>query len=297
MNRTEKVLAYIDKKGLGLEIGPSYNPIISKALNSNIRTVDHLDRDGLCVKYRHLSPELLDKIEDVDYIWTGGSLVDVIGEVNKFDYIIASHLIEHTVDLIGFLQDCEKLLKPNGVISLAIPDKRFCFDRFKSLSSLGDVIYSHLNKHPFHSIDAIIDHHVYGAVMGSNQLAWNSTANGKLNLHHPQIANLRNQIDEKTFESTYHDVHHWIFTPTSFSLLMQDLHELQFLTLAKNGSFDTSEFEFFISLSKSQDYVEYKDRLEMLIRIENEMTVKMDSIYNVRKFLKKIHSRIEKVLK
>ena len=64
-------------------------------------------------------------IEDVDHVWTGGSLVTAIGLPRHFEFLIASHVVEHSVDPIGFFQDCEALLGDTGRISLVIPDKRF----------------------------------------------------------------------------------------------------------------------------------------------------------------------------
>ena len=59
---------------------------------------------------------------------------------HAYDWIVASHLVEHTPDLIGFLNDCDSLLKENGVLSLAIPDQRYCFDYFRPLTGIGHVI-------------------------------------------------------------------------------------------------------------------------------------------------------------
>ncbi len=119
-------LALVDLDGRGLEIGPSYNPLVSKASGARVETVDHADRTTLVEKYRSwgLPEAKLAAIEDVDHIWSEGSLAEVVTERCAFDYIVASHVIEHTVDLIGFLQDCSSLLTMSGVLALVVPDKR-----------------------------------------------------------------------------------------------------------------------------------------------------------------------------
>jgi predicted SAM-dependent methyltransferase len=274
MDRIEKAIKFIDLKGNGLEIGPSYNPIVPKASGARIKTIDCLDREKLIQKYsgeKHITKEMLDKIEDVDYIWSGETLVDLIGEENVFDYIIASHFIEHTTDLLGFIQDCEGLLRPNGVLSLIIPDKRYCFDRFKPLTTVGSVLDTHFSNAKFHSPGAIIDNIVYNVTRGDRVLGWNSKSTEKLNLSFPDIRWARELLEEVQRHEKYHDVHRWIFTPKSFTLLLQDLHDLGYHNLFKIGSFETSEYEFFVSLSKScKNYVHF-DRFELLLQIEKEL--------------------------
>ncbi|MRR15258.1 MAG: class I SAM-dependent methyltransferase [Deltaproteobacteria bacterium] len=272
MNRTEKALSSINMKGVGLEIGPSYNPILPKSSGAKIKTVDHLNREGLLQKYsKHLSADLLARIEEVDYIWSGESLSELIGETNAFDYIIASHFIEHTTDLIGFLQDCDNLLKPNGVLSLIVPDKRFCFDRFKPLSTVGMVLDAYLKKEKIHSPGTVLDHLCYGVVRGDNILGWDAAHDDALKLHHADLGLLKDTMQDFINEPSYRDCHRWIFTPKSFALLVQDLRELNYHHLSEIGGFGTAGFEFFISLSRSPAQFARRDRLTMLMEVEEEM--------------------------
>ena len=64
----------------------------------------------------------------------------MIGKTGCYDWIIASHVIEHVPNFISYLQQCEAMLKPDGILSFIIPDKRYCFDYFSSSSSTGDVL-------------------------------------------------------------------------------------------------------------------------------------------------------------
>jgi 2-polyprenyl-3-methyl-5-hydroxy-6-metoxy-1,4-benzoquinol methylase len=47
----------------------------------------------------------------------------VIGERHRYDWIVASHVID-VPNLVAFLIDCEALLKPGASLVLAVPDKR-----------------------------------------------------------------------------------------------------------------------------------------------------------------------------
>ncbi|MCY7273284.1 MAG: class I SAM-dependent methyltransferase [Phormidesmis sp. CAN_BIN44] len=70
----------------------------------------------------------LSKIVDVDYVWGEKSLIDLLETEAPLDYVIASHVIEHVPDFIGWLSEVRGILKPGGILSLAIPDKRQCLD-------------------------------------------------------------------------------------------------------------------------------------------------------------------------
>jgi SAM-dependent methyltransferase len=276
INRIEKALSYINIKGVGLEIGPSYNPILPKSSGAQVKTIDHLNREGLVQKYKHLSADLLNRIEEVDFICSGESLTELIGEKYRFDYIIASHFVEHTTNLLGFIQDCENLLKPNGVLSLVIPDKRFCFDRFKPLSTVGSVIDAYLKRQNINSPGTMLDHLCYEVVRGDNILGWDSTHTERLTLPHKDLGLVRKEIEVFINKTSYSDCHHWIFTPKSFVLLIRDLRELGYHNLSDIGSFETVGFEFFVSLSKSSTQFIHCDRLAMLLEIEKEMNAVVD---------------------
>lgn len=70
----------------------------------------------------------------------------MIGKADCYDWIIASHVIERVPDLISYLQQCEALLKSDGILSLVIPDKRYCFDYFSSSSSTENMLDAYAEK-------------------------------------------------------------------------------------------------------------------------------------------------------
>ena len=136
--REEILLNGIDKRSFGLEIGPSHSPVAAKREGFNVRVLDHLDAAGLRAKYADHGVDVA-AIEEVDYVWSGQPLEELVGEA-RFDWIIASHVIEHVPDLVGFLNSCGRILAPDGLLSLAIPDKRYCFDCQRENTALGRVI-------------------------------------------------------------------------------------------------------------------------------------------------------------
>lgn len=270
MDRVEKVFAFTDKSGRGLEFGPSYRPLAPKAAGFDVVTVDHATREELVEKYRayERTQEQLDAIEEVDLVWAGGSFADLVDE--EFDFIIASHFIEHTVDMIGFLQDCERMLKPGGVLTLVVPDKRFCFDMFQPLTTVGDVIDGHLSSLQYHPAGAVVDHFAYTCTRGGTG-AWGHKSREPIKLNQVDLAPNKNKLESGIEQAGYIDVHRWKFTPSSFTLLMQDLRDLGYLQMAEVGGFGTTGCEFFVSLTMDAGSVERRDRFDLLLKTEVEL--------------------------
>lgn len=271
-NREDKVFKLLNKKGQGLEIGPSHNPIAPKKMGYNVHILDHATASELRAKYEgHQSNGvILENIEEVDFVWHGEPYQKLIGKTNCYDWIISSHVIEHIPDLISHFQQCEALLKPNGILSLVIPDKRYCFDYFSSVSSTGEFLDAFEEKRTHPSAGQTFDHFANSTKCGE-QTAWNINHKGSYKLIHSfdQAHNLYNQARDS---KSYIDVHCWRFTPTSFRLLISDLQRLGLINLKIKTSFDTTGCEFYMSLVKKKNSHIKLDRVTTLQKIKLENT-------------------------
>lgn len=269
MDASDKVFEFLDRHGRGLEVGPAHSPYAPKAAGFNVVTVDHATKPELIEKYRtYAVPEYkLNRIEDVDYIWSGEHLADLVP--GEFDYVIASHFIEHTVDIIGFLKDCENLLKPNGKLSLVIPDKRYCFDLLRPLSTVGNAIDSHLRPSRFHTPGTVIDAETWNSSRDGVG-AWAAGEDRELHLTE-DISSFTTLIDTAVDQKEYHDCHHWVFTPSSFELLLRDLRTLGYTKLSIVGQRPTSGCEFYVTLSAQTSDANGPTRKELFRRIEHEL--------------------------
>ena len=120
-----------------LEIGPLHAPICRRP-DSNVKYIDAFTTEEL--REHYASDPNVDSaaIVDVHYVWRGEPYGELIGE--RFDCVVTSHNIEHMPCLVDFLGNLESVLKPGGRVYLAIPDKRYCFDHYKSESSISDVV-------------------------------------------------------------------------------------------------------------------------------------------------------------
>ena len=263
--RERAVFHLIDKMGIGLEIGPSINPIAPKRKGYNVHIVDHASADELRAKYRQQHVNL-DNIEEVDFVSKGEPLTDLIGKTEYYDWIIASHVVELIPDLISFFQSCEKLLKPAGVLSLVVPDKRFCFDYFMPLTSTGVLLDAYAEKRVRPSPGQVFDHFANASIR-DGAIAWADDQKGANALLHTfSEAKAQWQRAGDPGEG-YIDVHCWRFTPASFRLIISDLNSLGLTDLQILAEFDTVGCEFYVSLGRKNSIPSVPDRLSLLRQI------------------------------
>lgn len=272
MNRKRKILNHIDKDGHGIEIGPSHNPIAPKHKGFKVQIVDHMSREDLITKYQGHGVKV-SNIEHVDFVWRGESYAELTGKRKFYDWVIASHVIEHTPDFIGFLKDCDEILKDDGVISLVVPDKRYCFDHFRPITGISKIIDSHLQKCTIHSPGTVAEYFL-NVVSKNGEIAWDAYSRGACSFAHtPEDAlhGMKSVVDN----NVYIDVHAWCFVPHSFRLLISDLNRLGIIPLREIEFYPTDGCEFYITLGRNGSGPK-ESRMELLDIIDTELGCGVD---------------------
>jgi SAM-dependent methyltransferase len=131
---SRELLAQAFLHGKGLEVGALHNPLpLGPA--ARVRYVDHLDKAGL---YEHY-PELREfPLVDVDIIDDGERLTTITDESQ--DFLIANHFLEHTEDPLTTLNNLLRVIRPSGMLFIALPDKRYTFDCDRAVTPLEHLI-------------------------------------------------------------------------------------------------------------------------------------------------------------
>jgi glycosyltransferase involved in cell wall biosynthesis len=255
MTREELIRGHFDRTMQLIELGPSYNPIVAKADGWQTTTIDHASQSDLLQKYGSMGVATVDRIEHVDYVWQDGPLTTLIPPSlhGTFDGLVASHVGEHIPDLIGFFQSASILLKPGGILALALPDKRVCFDFFQTLTSTGDLVDAHVQGRTRHQRRTFF-----------NQSAYMTTRNAEVGwAHHGNTAPF--QLSHSIFQAQeaydkasedpalpYKDTHAWTFTPKSFELLMLELNLLGHIDWAIRSIEPADGVEFLVWLERKR---------------------------------------------
>ncbi len=246
MDKRGKMLDIIDpSRGFGPEIGPLDIPVVSREMG-RVRYVDHASTEELRVKNRDNPFVKVDQIVEVDYVWGSKTLPELVAPEAPFDYVVASHVIEHVPDFVGWLGEIRAILRPRGVLSLAIPDKRYCFDHFRQPSTAGDVLEAYLRRDRKPGFRQLFD---YGASFATldGKLIWDAGATSAPMRQVP-VRTAWDIARAQSSDGIYHDVHCWVFTPASFFEVLATLIELELLDFHVARFFPTVGHEFFVSL-------------------------------------------------
>lgn len=257
MSRKQQILKHVNQLGHGIEIGPWINPIAPKREGFDCLTLDVFDTATLRSRAAG-DPNiaaLAHQIEEVDLVGSSTEIESIARAKCpelQFDYVVSSHNFEHLPNPIRFLQGCTHILKPGGVIAMAIPDHRACFDYFRPVTRLGEWLDSYHRKLDRPSLSHYFDHryafahHVptdnTSALRAESPSGWKGPGDLR-----EAYADWLRRMHEGEGETEYLDSHVSVFTPSSFELLIHDCVFLGLLSLKTIEILD-ADTEFHVSL-------------------------------------------------
>lgn len=181
--------------GTGIDIGALHRPMV-KHDGMRVLYVDRLPASELKKHYPELSEFPLidaDILDDAQELLTFRD--------STYDFVIASHVIEHMSDPIGAIAAWMRVLRSGGLLYLVVPDKRFIFDRNRPLTEL-DHIRGDYNTSPHRRIARDWDHYLeYAALVDHKE-------GEEIKAHATKL------------RDTGYSIHFHTFTPESFHTLL-----------------------------------------------------------------------------
>lgn len=254
--RIAELTRYADPaRQTGLEIGPLDRPLIPKG-RFRVFYLDQASKQVLTSRYQGHGVHI-PSVVDPDFAVGDGDFLAAVGAL-RFDYAIASHVIEHVPDMVTWLADIASILKPGGELRLVIPDRRYTFDILRLETRLHDVLDAYVRRAAIPSPRAILEHYLLlrrvpepadwpAAGLDLPALQPYAGVEFALNLARDALAN-----------GTYHDVHCWIFTPRSFLGLCHELAKAGLLSFQLGYWIDTAvkDKEFFAGLRRCDNHAE-----------------------------------------
>jgi SAM-dependent methyltransferase len=212
--RIQELTRYLDPaRQVGLEIGPLDRPVIPKP-RFRVYYLDQAPREQLLARYRGQGIDDAG-VAEPDFVAGDAAFVDIVGGL-RFDYALASHVIEHVPDMIGWLWQIWSVLRDGGVLALAIPHAEHTFDARRRLSTLAELADAWFGRFTRPSPRQIID-----ARLGSVLYEGGDLLRGSFEAFH--LAN----HSRKT--GLYVDLHCNTFTPDSFAQLLAGLDRCELL--------------------------------------------------------------------
>lgn len=126
-----------DLSGRGLEIGalmyPMALPHASEVLYSDVLGPAELERS--CPRSRH--PDIISDSESFPTVADGA-----------FDFIVANHVLEHLSSPLRALEEWHRILRRDGRLLMALPDKRFTFDHRRQRTPLAHLVSDYHSRLP-----------------------------------------------------------------------------------------------------------------------------------------------------
>jgi SAM-dependent methyltransferase len=117
-----------------MEIGGLHSPLLP--LSNQVKKVLYTDYRELH-QLRDQYPEL-DELDIVPLDFVSDANYPALGP-QSLDFIIANHAVEHFEDFFRAMERFHDILRPNGILYLVVPDKRYTFDRHREI-----VTFEHL---------------------------------------------------------------------------------------------------------------------------------------------------------
>lgn len=210
----------IDRE-VGLEVGPLANPVVPRAPGRLIFYADYTTREALQAQSATNPSVDISLIPEIDYVIS--PLPERLDR--SFDYIVASHVIEHVPDMLGWIVSMFGWLKPGGRLVLAVPDRRYCFDYLRPPSTTGQVMEAFFERRQRPPFSAIYDG-MRQAVHFDTPRGWaESPYRGPFEPIFPRSVALATATAARE-SGNYQDCHCWVFTHESFMEVIGEINEL-----------------------------------------------------------------------
>lgn len=260
-----------------LELGPLNRPIADKSIYPNafycdVRSTedvrklysgnDYLEATGIMVDPATIVP--------IDYV-IKENYEKTFENVEKFDYVIASHVLEHMEDLIFALRDISTVLKPGGIFCIIYPDKRYCFDHFRTSASFRDA-YRVFRNGIVENAPMVLDFY-YSVIPENNPyLFWRKEGIFDL-LPKASFESAVEHYDQALNGIRMDDVHYWPFSDMDFLKFLYDCTRAKLIPFRCTSFWRTAENgqQFMIALQYDQNVLSHPEQAleELMEKMKN----------------------------
>lgn len=220
-------LAFTHLAGKGIEIGALHKPVSCDWRKVRVQYVDMKTIDELKNEYRELNPDFFLRVDRID---NGETLATFSDE--SLDFVINSHMIEHTEDPISTLNNWFRVLRPGGILYLIVPDMRYNFDHRRKPTD-----FAHLLRDHEESPELSLEEHY---------LEWADLVE---NCRPEHIRDRARQLQKQQYRIHFH-----VWTPTTFltflmscqarepkfEIIHMEQNEDEFIILLKKAKLDSS---------------------------------------------------------
>lgn len=272
------VMSGLPTAGCGLEVAPYFNPMVDRS-RYEVFYVDCIDNDEIQRKASE-NPGCKDSyVPRIDAVWVPGKRLAECVRGRKFAYAVASHVLEHVPNPLGWLHEILECVEVGGRVAIMLPMRTKSMDFYRQNTTFGQVVgwaiekpsrptptqvMDFLSQSFFHQGEPVVDgqmpkfeqvarHYSDGHALGYATFVWK--------------------------RQHYLDVHCTTWTPDSFSEVFRRLNDVGLLDCDIVGPFTgfpgASEGEFVAFLEKRSDRkfaVEHLTSIGLIPKVRREAT-------------------------
>ena len=257
--RIKALVGPLDTRGLGLEVAPYFNPAMQKK-DYNLRYVDYVDNDELKAKAASYPSAEGKVVPEIDWVWIPGKrLRNCIPEEIVFDYALASHVVEHVPNTVGWLNEILEVMRDGAVLALAVPHWSYTMDFYRNVTTFGQLLANWIEAPavptPTQLADCLSNSFHDPRDANHNRVAWHAK---QLTRPFSTVDRPYSDQDVLNFaafsynENRYIDTHCTVWTPDSFVENIQRIVDLGIMNVEITLNDDPSNGadEFIVHLTK-----------------------------------------------
>lgn len=298
-----------------LEIGPLNYPLVKKSEYPNVVYCDIRNTEQVKALYcgnNYLKATGItvdiDSIVDIDFV-LDESYEKTFTDKPKFDYIVASHVLEHVQNLIFTLCDIATVLKPGGQFIIYYPDKRYCFDHFREEVSFRDVYEGHINQKS--ALSRLTFDFFNSAIKENDPVKFWKAENMHDLLPTNDTQKALNFYREFSSDCFKDDVHYWPFSDAGFIKFLYDVTRAGIIKYSCKNFYPTLENtqQFLVILENKIDDWNLNHELQNLrmcysnvedryycsndIRIKQELSLSKELLETERRELLRLKNELD----
>ena len=269
---------HVDLRGRGLEVAPYYQPLLTKD-KFNICYTDYIDNAAIALKGAQ-NPELKDcKIPLIDFVWHPEKPIrQCMPDDHMFDFVVASHVMEHVANPLGWLTDLLTVMNVGGRVALFLPDRRFSGDYFRKETDFGELLGLWIEQPKIPTVSQVVDFMSKSlSITHGHAPKWSDPDDmARIEKHYP-IRDIISTGIALYNDAPYIDVHCSVWTSSSFEAVFKEVTDCEIIG-AKLVHVTDDEGEFLAVLEKTGSPAFYPPDKKNGVPGERDDATKLDGI-------------------
>jgi len=123
----------------GLEIAPYFHPVTDRTKH-DVFYVDCIDNDEIQRKAAVNPGSVGREVPWIDAVWVPGRRLAKCIDGRRFGYAIASHVLEHVPNPLGWLGEILECVEVGGRVAILLPNKLHSMDYYRPLTTFAQVV-------------------------------------------------------------------------------------------------------------------------------------------------------------